>query len=141
MKNVSAPIMSAPARSWAKVAKTVSKSRSAVALRTWSLSPSLLAAGCASRDKASARVRLVGLTSRAIVVAVGTNWCSSSSCFAPTSTLRLVTPVRLLPGRFRLATSPTATGSNPISKTIGIVAVAAFAATAEGVPVVAMTAT
>src|SRR5262249_19214028 len=40
-------------------------------------------------------------------------------------------PVRLPPGRFRLATSPTLTGSTPTPKTIGMVAVAALAATAE----------
>jgi hypothetical protein len=36
----------------------------------------------------------------------------------------MVTPVMLPPGRFRLATSPTSTGSNPAVKTIGIVVVA-----------------
>ena len=46
----------------------------------------------------------------------------------PTSTLKLVTPVRFPPGRLRLATSPSPTGSLPTSKTIGIVVVAAFAA-------------
>ena len=43
--------------------------------------------------------------------------------------------------RFRLATSPTLTGSTDTPKTIGMVAVAALAATAEGVPLVAITAT
>ena len=46
-----------------------------------------------------------------------------------------VTPVRLPPGRFRLATRPTSTGSAAISKTIGMVVVAAFAASAAGRPV------
>jgi len=36
----------------------------------------------------------------------------------------------LPPGRFRLATSPAATGSNPTWKTIGIIAVAALDACA-----------
>ena len=36
-------------------------------------------------------------------------------------------PVTLPPGRFKLATSPNATGSPPIVKTIGISKVAAFA--------------
>src|SRR5436305_2270114 len=44
----------------------------------------------------------------------------------------LLTPVRLPPGRARLATSPSATGSPPCLQTIGIVEVALFAATAEG---------
>src|SRR6266481_1270397 len=42
-------------------------------------------------------------------------------------------PVRLPPGRFRLATRPNWTGSDPIRKTIGIVGVAAFAASAARV--------
>ena len=57
---------------------------------------------------------LVGLTSRAMMVAVGTNSCSSSSRFGPTSTLSVVTPVRLPPGRLRLATRPASTGSAPV---------------------------
>src|SRR5205823_1645197 len=44
--------------------------------------------------------------------------------FGPISTFKLVTPVRLPPGRFRLATSPTLTGSTDTPKAIGIVAVA-----------------
>ena len=47
--------------------------------------------------------------------------------------VQVVTPVRLPPGRFRLATSPASTGSAPVRKTIGIVAVAALAASAAGV--------
>jgi len=39
----------------------------------------------------------------------------------------------LPPGRFRLATTPNSTGSLPIEKTIGIVVVAAFGASAAGV--------
>ena len=66
------------------------------------------------------------------MVAVGTNSCSSSSRFGPTSTFNAVTPVRLPPGRLRLATRPTWTGSTPVVKTIGIVVVAAFAASAAG---------
>jgi hypothetical protein len=48
-----------------------------------------------------------------------------------------LTPVTLLPGWLRLATSPTSTGSLPVMKTIGIVAVAALAANAAGLPPVA----
>src|SRR6266545_6163542 len=50
-------------------------------------------------------------------------------------------PVRLPPGRARLATSPCSTGSPPLQKTIGIVAVAAFAASALGRSGATMTAT
>jgi hypothetical protein len=51
----------------------------------------------------------------------------SSSRFGATSWFRLVTPVTLPPGRFRLATSPTSTGSAPVPKTIGISRVAGYA--------------
>src|SRR5205823_6417396 len=42
------------------------------------------------------------------------------------------TPVKLLPGRFRLETRPSATGSPLVEKTIGIDDVAALAACAAG---------
>src|SRR5262249_3623387 len=45
------------------------------------------------------------------------------------------------PGRLRLATSPSATGSAAVEKTTGIVVVDAFAATAGEVPAAAITAT
>src|SRR5262245_27452633 len=129
--------MSAPARSRGKDAKTASKSRSVLACKTWSCSPRVRAAACRSRDRVSALVGLVGLTSRAMLVAVGTSSRSTSSCFGASSTVRVATPVRLPPGRLRLATSPSATGSPAVTKTIGIVVVAAFAANAWGVPVTA----
>ena len=50
---------------------------------------------------------LAGLTTSAMTVAVGTNSCSSSSCFGTSSTFNEVTPVILPPGRPRLATSPS----------------------------------
>ena len=49
----------------------------------------------------------------------------------PTRHLKTLIPVRLPPGRARLATRPSLTGSSLTEKTIGIVAVAAFAASAE----------
>src|SRR5262249_4442138 len=45
-----------------------------------------------------------------------------------------VTPVTLPPGRLKLLTSPALTGSPPIPNTIGIIAVADFAASPEGSP-------
>ena len=54
---------------------------------------------------------------------------------APPPRLVCVTPVTLPPGRLRLATSPSWTGSAPIPKTIGIVVVAIFAASAAGIAV------
>ena len=47
----------------------------------------------------------------------------------------------LPPGRFRLATRPSSTGSLPVTKTVGIVLVAALAARAAAVGVANMTAT
>jgi hypothetical protein len=46
----------------------------------------------------------------------------------------MVLPVRFAPGRLRLATNPDATGSRPVLKTMGIVVVAAFAASAAAAP-------
>ena len=94
----------------------------------------LRATGCKARKNGSARAGLAGLTSTAIAVAVGSNSCSTSSRFGPTSTPRLVTPVRFPPGWIRLATSPALTGSTATAKTVGTVVVAALAATAVGVP-------
>ena len=66
-------------------------------------------------------------------VAVGISSCRSPSRFAASSRPKLVAPVTLPPGRLRLATSPSATGSPPVKMTIGIVAEARCAASAAGV--------
>ena len=47
--------------------------------------------------------------------------------------MRDLTPVALPPGRLRLATRPCATGSAPVPKTIGMLEVAALAASAPAV--------
>ena len=57
------------------------------------------------------RAGLVGLTSTPMVDAAGTSSCSNSSRFAASSVVKMLTPVMLPPGRFRLATSPALTGS------------------------------
>jgi hypothetical protein len=129
---------SPPTCSGIRVAKALSISRSALAFRTLSSSPSVRAATCRLVDQVSA-FGFVGLTSAAIVVAVGTTSCSNSNIFGTISTFRKVTPVRLPPGRFRLATRPICTGSAMVVKTIGMVVVAAFAAIAEGVVKAAIT--
>src|SRR5262245_1793534 len=49
--------------------------------------------------------------------------------------------VRFPPGRARQATRPTLTGSSPVMKTMGIVDVAALAASIEGIPAGVITAT
>jgi hypothetical protein len=67
--------------------------------------------------------------------------CNSSSRFGETSRLVWVMPVMLLPGSFKLATRPSWIVSAPVSKTIGMVLVAALAASAAGVEVAAITVT
>jgi hypothetical protein len=76
-----------------------------------------------------------------MTLAAGSNSRNSSSRFDPASTPRLVEPVLWPPGRLRLSTSPSCTGSLLTLKTIGIVVVAAFAATVEDVLLVTITAT
>ena len=65
-------------------------------------------------------------------MAAGTNSCSNSSFFGVSSPDAAVTPVMLPPRAVRLATSPSATGSNPPWKTIGMVVVAVFSAQRRG---------
>ena len=59
----------------------------------------------------------------------GTNSRNSPSRFAARRSRRM--PVMFPPGRLKLATSPAFTGSPPLTKTIGMVDVAAFAASAR----------
>jgi len=84
---------------------------------------------------------LAGLMRSAMTRAEGSNSCSNSSRFGNTSSPNWVTPVTLPPGRLRLATKPSLTGSAAVSKIIGTVVVAAFAASAAGVLVATITAT
>jgi len=85
--------------------------------------------------------RLFELMSTANRAALGNNSCRNPNRFAVASICKLVTPVTLLSGRLRLATRPIWAGSPAVLKTIGIVVVAAFAASAEVPLGVAMTAT
>src|SRR5262249_54074904 len=75
---------------------------------------------------------LLGLISSAMVFAAGTSSCRSPSCFACSGPGTILTPVRLPPGRLRLVTRPAWIGSMPLLKTMGIVVVTAFAASADG---------
>jgi len=77
---------------------------------------------------------LFGFKSSPMLVAVGSTWCSNSSRFGATSTFNCDAPVRLPPGRARLATRPSSTGSVPMTKTIGVVELAFSAAIAGGMP-------
>src|SRR5262249_24880308 len=72
--------------------------------------------------------RLIRISEQEMTEAFGTNSWSSPSCLATRSTVVKVTPVTLPPGRLRLATKPVLTGSLPVTNTIGIVMLAAFAA-------------
>ena len=96
--------------------------------------PSAVAAASISVTAAPEAVAFMGLLRKPTVFASGTRPCSSSSSLDAISITRSVTPVRLPPGRFNAATMPIATGSVPSSNTIGIVEVAAFAASAVTVP-------
>jgi hypothetical protein len=104
----------APARNWLSFAKATSKSRSVLALRIGSSKPRARAADRKLLDWIEARAGTAGLTRSAITLAVGTSSCSTSSRFVATSSFNWVTPVTLPPGRFRLATRPSRTGSPPV---------------------------
>src|SRR5262245_24605323 len=95
-----------------RVAKAALISRLVLALRTWICSPMARVAVSAALKVASAFVALAGLMSTATRVAAGTSSRRISSPFATNSTLRKLMPVRLPPGRARLATSPSLTGSS-----------------------------
>jgi hypothetical protein len=84
---------------------------------------------------------LAGFASPAMMIAVGTASCSSSTRFAHASTFKFLMPVTLPLGRLMLATRPISTGSAAAEKTIGIVMLPVFAARAEGPPPTTITAT
>src|SRR6516165_6444629 len=98
--------------------------------------PMVRAAACSVLDWVSA-LGLVELASTTIMLAVGTIVWSSSSRFETTSTFNVTAPVTLPPGRLRLATRPSSTGSLLVVKTMGIVVVAFIAMTFAGVLVAA----
>ena len=70
----------------------------------------------------------------AIIAAVGATSCNRPTRFAKGALLNKLMPVTLPPGRLKLGTKPSWTGSMTAVKTIGIVVVAALAAISEGVP-------
>src|SRR5262249_41211306 len=78
-------------------------SRMVLALRTWICNPMAPAAACTSLNVVSVVVALAGLTSTAIRAAPGTISRRNSSRFAVNSPLKRLIPVRLPPGRARLA--------------------------------------
>ena len=90
-----------------------------------------LEAECASRRLDLFSFKLVaGLTSSAMLVAVGTISCVNCNRLGPSSMCIRVAPVTFAPGLARLPTRPRPTGSPPTQKTMGVTVVAALAATA-----------
>ena len=71
----------------------------------------------------------------------GTTSLSNSSRFAFRSWVSVATPVIFPPGRAKLSTVPFATGSSPVTMTIGIVLVACLAARTAAVMGATMTST
>src|SRR5262249_36282271 len=92
------------------------------------------AAAWTSETKRSVKGHLAS-TSTPTRAAPGRSSRKSPSCFVPCCPAMKLTPVTLPPGRLRLATRPSLTGSPPVVKTIGIVVVAALAAIADWVGV------
>src|SRR5262249_30205466 len=85
-------------------------------------------------------VGLLGLTSTPKRSADGRSSRSNPNPFAPSSVIKKFTPVALPPGRAKLATRPSLTGSSLMLNTTGIVLVASFTASAAtGLPGVAIT--
>src|SRR5262249_60274914 len=95
---------------------------------------------CLQDLKLHSKGGLIGFTRKPIAAALGTVSCSSSNCLGNRLLAKKLTPVIFPPGRLRLATSPTLMGSAPITKTIGTVVLAAFAARVTGVAPVRITA-
>jgi hypothetical protein len=84
--------------------------------------------------------RVLGASRGAGMPVVSSSTCGSES-WAVRMPTRATLPVRLPPGRARLATSLVATGSSVVMATIGMDPVAFFAAFAATVPAVMMTST
>src|SRR5215467_3591193 len=123
----------ASACSFTRAAKAASISSPLLALRTWTCSPISGAAAFTSFTVLSALSTLLGFTSTPMRAVLGRSSDLIPSLFFVSSAEKKLIPVALLSGRERLATRPSLTGSSPTPNTIGIVVVAAFAASAAGV--------
>ena len=123
------------------VANAESISLSLLALRTRVSIPRERAAACAAIISASL-FGLLGFIRKAMAAACGKSSCSSCIRLVTATPPNIVIPVALPPGRLRVATRPSLTGSPLAVNTIGIVWVAALADCGEGSPpVAAITAT
>jgi hypothetical protein len=123
MNSASSDTTSAVARLWASVAKAASSSPSVLASSITTSCPILRVASFNSR-LAAAVVRLFGLTRSAINGVGEISSRKSSRRLSQSAFVITVTPVKLPPGRLKLATRPAATGSVPVAKTTGTVAAA-----------------
>ena len=132
-KNVSVAPRSAPPRRCIIIANAASISPSILALRTSNSFPRELAAVCAA-SISLLPFGLVGFMRKPMTVACGATSCSSCIRLATAAVPNIVTPVALPPGRLRLATKPSLTGSPLEANTIGIVRVAAATICGEGSP-------
>ena len=94
--------------------------------RTWSCTPDARAAACTSLAASSAIPDCSGSRARAMTRRCGHQLVQQFQPLRHQLGREDVTPVTLPPGRLRLATRPSSTGSPPTMKTIGIVAVAAL---------------
>src|SRR6516225_12121571 len=77
---------------------------------------------------------LFGFIRKPTTVAFGSS-SRAKNCLPTNSLSRNATPVALPPGRLKLSTNPTFTGSTELMNAIGIVRVAAIAASAAGAPI------
>ena len=120
---------SALALCWTALSTARSMSSGVRASSTCNVTPNWRAAAGPSDDSSAVATSLLGLIRVAIRVAFGTASFKSSSPLPmnPPGT-SVAMPVTLPPGRARLATKPTRTGSATAMKTIGMVDVAFFAA-------------
>jgi hypothetical protein len=128
VKNASVPITRPPARSWASLAGTASKSGSVLAFSTWSSSERLRAAASASLIAVVVRFGLVGLTIKATDLAPGMTSCISSTRFVTNFVIQSGYAGEIAFRPVHVATIQARSGRYLLQKTIGIVEVAAFAA-------------
>src|SRR5262245_43432422 len=128
------PTNKASGRARANGAKAASIAPLVSAWRIRISHPRARAAGSTSRNIVSVFVVSAGLTVTATRATPGISSRRSSSRLATSSVETKLMPVRLPPGRARLATRPSLTGSSATAKTMGIVVVAALAAKAETGP-------
>jgi hypothetical protein len=94
------------------------------------LQPDSVGSSCKFRNSVLPGASAAGFQSTATRTALDISSCRSLSRLASSSVSKKLNPVTFPPGRARLATRPTLTGSSETVKTIGIVAVAASPITA-----------